>query len=142
MKDSLLNRIRMVSLRVREKRASERWYVDKLGLKVVWSNETTTGLQARNCEGAFVMLIQASDPSRFDMEAAIHFTTDEIRETYERIKTSGSVEVEPIQTAGLTSAFVFHDRNGSPTMVWAELDPVLRANEIAALMERFVPVFA
>ncbi|TMV51997.1 hypothetical protein FE783_03370 [Paenibacillus mesophilus] len=142
MGEAILNRIRMVSLRVRSKAAAEQWYTGTLGLRVLWRNESTVGLQAGETRGAIVVLVQASDPSRFERESAVHFSTPDIQLAFDKVKASGAASfVEQIQTSGSASAFCYSD-SGQPTMVWSEFDPTERTEEIADLISRFVPVLA
>jgi catechol 2,3-dioxygenase-like lactoylglutathione lyase family enzyme len=142
MGDAILNRIRMVSLRVRSKSAAEQWYTGTLGLRVLWRNESTVGLQASESRGTIIVLVEASDPSRFERETAVHFTSPDIQHAFDKVKASGAASyVEHIQTSGSTSAFCYYD-SGQPTMVWSEFHPTDRTNEIADLISRFVPVLA
>ncbi|MGM0885062.1 MAG: VOC family protein [Bacillota bacterium] len=142
MGDPVLNRIRMVSLRVRNKSKAEEWYTKKLGLQVLWRNESTIGLQAKESWGTVVVLVEAADPLRFEQETVIHFTASNIHEAYEKVKASSTAYVEQIQTSGSTAVFCYHDHSGPPTMIWSELNPIDRSEEIANLISRFVPVLA
>jgi catechol 2,3-dioxygenase-like lactoylglutathione lyase family enzyme len=142
MSESMLNRIRMVSLRVRDLKAAECWYIEKLGLLVLWRNESTVGIQINGSNGTVLVLVEAADPARFEREKVLHFTTSDIEAAFEKLKASGVPHLEQIQSTGSTSVFCYLDYSNQPTMIWSELSPLERADEISELLSRYIPVLA
>jgi catechol 2,3-dioxygenase-like lactoylglutathione lyase family enzyme len=132
----------MVSLRVRDLKAAESWYVEKLGLQVLWRNESMAGFQIKESNGTALVLVGAADPAQFEREEVLHFTTSNIEAAFEKVKASGVPHLERIQTSGSTSVFCYQDQSNQPTMIWSELSPLERADEISELLSRFVPVLA
>jgi catechol 2,3-dioxygenase-like lactoylglutathione lyase family enzyme len=140
--EPVLNRIRMISLRVRNLQAAESWYTVKLGLQVLWRNESTVGFQIKESNGTVLVLVGAADPARFEREEVLHFTTSDIEAAFEKVKVSGVPHLEQIETSGSTSVFCYRDASNQPTMIWSELSPLERADEISELLSRYIPVLA
>jgi len=140
MNETVLNRIRMVTLRVSSLSASEQWYTAKLGLRVIWRNESMVCLQPREPWGTVIVLVAADSPGRFERESAVHFTTRDIQKAHDKVRQSG-VYLEPIRKSGPLSAFCYRDSSGQPTILWSP-DPAKYCEDMAIMMARFAPAFA
>jgi catechol 2,3-dioxygenase-like lactoylglutathione lyase family enzyme len=139
MSEPLMDRIRMVTLRVRDLSRSLEWYKDRLGLNVLWHKEGTAGLQTKEEWSTIIILVEAADPDRFEREMIVHFTASDIRQAHQTLK-SRQAAVEEIQTCRDVSAFCFIDPSGCAGMVWSMISPIKQHNEIAEVLSRFVPM--
>jgi len=135
----LLDRIRMVTLRVRDLNRSLIWYKERLGLQVLWDKGGTAGLQTKEKWSTVIILIEAADPARFERESIINFTAPDIQGAHQTLKLHGA-PVEEIQTCRDVSAFCFMDSSGLAGMVWSPLSPFEQRDEISEVLLRFVPM--
>jgi catechol 2,3-dioxygenase-like lactoylglutathione lyase family enzyme len=139
LNEPILDRIRMVTIRVQDMNRSLVWYKERLGLQVLWKKEGTAGLQTKEEWSTVVILIEANNPDRFERELIINFTATDIQDAHQILRKRNAA-VENIQTCGDVSAFCFTDPSGNAGMVWSPLSPLKQHSEIAEVLSRFVPM--
>ncbi|TNJ62129.1 VOC family protein [Paenibacillus hemerocallicola] len=116
--ECMLEKIEMVSLRVRDVARSAGWYKKHAGLSILWNNGETAGLRANT--GTVVVLVQADQRIPFTKERIVHYTTPDIYRVHQAMKSAG-VMVEEVKACNHTGCFSFEDPSGSRVMVWTPI---------------------
>lgn len=116
--ECILEKIEMISLRVRDAARSAEWYKKHAGLSILWNNGETAGLRAN--KGTVVVLVQADQQIPFTKERIVHYTTPDIYRAHQAMEAAG-VMVEEVKTYNHTGCFAFEDPSGSRVMVWTPI---------------------
>ncbi|ASS76660.1 hypothetical protein CIG75_17915 [Tumebacillus algifaecis] len=113
--EKLFERVDTVILRVQDLQAARAWYEQKLGLTAGYYDEAE-GYLVLNLSETPISLYQLrageTRPSKGAAGSYPILFTKEIERVH-AVLTERGVEVEPIQTGGGVSYFIFHDLDGN-----------------------------